>query len=38
MKKINIQDIIDIIDIKNTRLSDRNGVKYLIHFVKAKVM
>ena len=33
MIKTDIQDLIDIIDIKNTRLSDRNGatnISYLL--------
>ena len=37
----NVEDLIDIIDIKkNTKLGDKNCVayKYVIHFVKIKVM
>ena len=33
MIKIGIEDLIDIIDIKNTRLSDKNGVKNMLYIL-----
>ena len=38
MIKIDKQDLIDIIDIKNTRLSDKNGVTSMPYILSTKVL
>ena len=38
MIKIDKQDLIGIIDIKNTRLSDKNGIKNMSYSSSTKVL